>query len=150
MTVITVYSAPFLDQEGHSCCINEGVAASTQDWAKQPSGPWPTAHLCSQDSALEGLTAVLQCFYSLLTSLQGIPCLLTWGPMGQLENSRAMDNRSHAGLHCFHNCFWQNSRRKCKPDVQRTSFLVRKKKKRANKLLTGNQGPRLHLGLCEK
>lgn len=51
--------------------------------------------------------------------------------MGQLENSKAMDNCSYAGLHCFHNCFWQNSRGKCKPDVQRNILLVRKERQQA-------------------
>lgn len=42
-----------------------------------------------------------------------------------------MDNSSHAGLHCFHDCSWQNSRGKCKPDVQRNTLLVRKERKQA-------------------
>lgn len=34
-------------------------------------------------------------------------------------------------MHCFHNCFWQDSRGKCKPDVHRNTLLVRKRRKQA-------------------
>lgn len=67
--------------------------------------------------------------------------------MGQLENSRAMDNYSHAQLHSFHNCFWQNSRGKCKPDVQRNILLVRETTSSSQ---STHVIPSLHLGLCEE
>lgn len=71
--VVAIYSAPALDQDGHSFYINDEVMApKTGPSSLVVHGQHPLS--CS---ALEGPTAMPQCFHSLITSLEGILYILT-------------------------------------------------------------------------